>query len=194
MNGSCLQAEQAAPAGAWRNRLRQFADTLERIHFSAPPELRLDVRGDARDLASFAVRVLLSTPGADTPWGTVTRGRFSARLFPATTNGLSSAELSLEADEAQTRWATTANVQLTAHLASFESQTNLGNGDLTLCAGHVETQWGSATNLQLTVHLASVEGQTNLVNADLALCGGAASRPSGAAPPTPSSTPNGSTP
>ena len=167
-----LQAEQAAPASAWRNRLREFADTLERIHFSAPPELRLDVRGDARDLASFGVRVLLSTPGADTPWGTVNQGRFSARLFPATTNGLSSAELSLEAGEARTRWATTGNLQLTAHLASFESLTNLGNGDLTLCAGHVETEWGSATNLQLTVRGASMEGQTNLINADLALRAG----------------------
>ena len=80
--------------------------------------------------------------------------------------------MNLEAGEAQTRWATTANLQLTAHLASFEGQTNLGNGDLTLCAGHVETEWGSATNLQLTLHLASMEGQTNLVNADLALWAG----------------------
>jgi len=167
-----LQAEQATPAGAWRNRLRQFADTLERIHFSSPPEFRLDVRGDARDLASFAVHGMLSTPGADTPWGTVTGGRFSARLFPATTNRLARAELNLEAGQAQTRWATAANVQLTAHFASFESQTNLGNGDLALCAGQVETKWASATNLQLTVHFDSVEGQTNLVHASLALSAG----------------------
>ena len=167
-----LQAEQAAPAGMWRNRLRELADTLERIQFQAPPELRLDVRGDARDFASFAVRVALITPGADTPWGMVSQGRFSARLFPATSNGLSSAELSLEAGEARTRWATAANLQLTAHLASFESLTNLGNGDLTLCAGQVETEWGGATNLQLTLHGASMEGQTNLINADLALRAG----------------------
>ncbi len=163
------QAEQAAPAGTWRNRFRQFADTLERIRFSAPPDLRLDVRGDARDLASFGVRVLIITPGADTPWGTVNQGRFNARLYAATTNGLSSAELSLEAGEARTRWAATANLQLTAHVASFESLTNLGNGDLTLCAGRVETEWGRATNLQLTLHGAAMEGQTNLINADLAL-------------------------
>jgi hypothetical protein len=167
-----LQAEPAAPAGAWRNRLRQFADTLDRIHFSSPPEFRLDVRGDARDLASFAVHVVLSTPGAETPWGSVSGGRFSARLFPATTNGPASAELNLEAGQAQTRWATAANVQLTAHLASFESLTNLGNGDLELSAGQVETQWARAANLQLAVHLDSVVGQTNLVRADLALAAG----------------------
>jgi hypothetical protein len=167
-----LKAEQAAPVGAWRDRLREFADLMDRIRFSAPPTLRLDVRGDARNLASFGVRVLLSAPGADTPWGTVSQGRFSARLFPATTSGLSSADLSLEAGEARTRWATTGNLQLAAHLASFQSLTNLGNGDLTLCAGRVETEWGSATNLQLTVHGASMEGQTNLISADLALWAG----------------------
>jgi hypothetical protein len=167
-----LKADQAAPADAWRDRLREFADLMERIRFSAPPTLRLDVRGDARNLASFGVRVLMSAPGADTPWGTVSLGRFSARLFPAATNGLSRAELSLEAGEAHTRWATTGNLQLSVHLSSFESLTNLGNGDLTLCAGRVETEWGSATNLQVTVHGASMAGQTNLISADLALWAG----------------------
>ena len=138
--------------------------------------------------------MLLSTPGADTPWGTVSRGRFSARLFPATTNGLSSAELSLEAGEAQTRWATTGNLQLTAHLASFEGLTNLGNGNLTLCAGHVETEWGSATNLQLTRSRRLDGGPDESDQRRPGALGGTASRPSGAAPPTPSSTPNGSTP
>ena len=167
-----LKPERATPVRVWRDRLREFADTLERIHFSAPPVLRLDVRGDARDLASFGIRVLVDTPGAETPWGAVNQGRFSARLFPATTNGLSSAEMNLEAGEARTRWATTGDLQFTARLASFESLTNLGTADLTLCAGHVETEWGKGTNLQLTVHGAAMEGQTNLINADLALWAG----------------------
>ena len=167
-----LKAERAAPVRAWRDRLREFADTLERIRFSAPPVFRLDVRGDARDLASFGIRLLLDTPGADTPWGAVNQGRFSGRLFPATTNGLSSAELSLEAGEARTRWASTANLRLSARVASFESLSNLGNGNLTLRAGHVETDWGKANNLRLTVHGAAMEGQTNLIRADLALRAG----------------------
>ena len=37
----------------------------------------LVVRGDARDLQSFHARLGLSTPGAETPWGAVTQGRFS---------------------------------------------------------------------------------------------------------------------
>ena len=167
-----FQARQPAPAGVWQNRLRQLADTLERIHFSAQPELTLDVRGDARDLQSFTVRMTASAPGADTPWGTVTRGRFAIRLYPPATNGMSRADLSLEADEVQTRWARTANVQLTAHLASVGGQTNLANGELTLCAGQAETQWATATNLQLTLYASSVPGETNLVSANLVLRAG----------------------
>ncbi|MCX6927348.1 MAG: hypothetical protein NT154_29710, partial [Verrucomicrobia bacterium] len=169
-----LKPKQAAPPGAWRDRLRQFADLLERIRFSAPPQLKLDVRGDARDLASFAVRMRLNAPAADTPWGTLSQGRFSTRLYPATTNGFSSAEVSLEAAAARTRWATTSNLQFTAHLASFENFTNLGNGDLTLNAGHIETEWGKATHVRLTVNGTLTEGQTNLVHANLALSAGQA--------------------
>jgi len=164
-----LQAKQAAPTWIWRNRLREFTDTLERIQFSTPPEFTLKVRGDARDLASFAVHALLNTPSADTPWGSVSGGEVSARLFPATSNGLARAELNLEAGKARTRWATAARVRLAVHLASFESQTRLGNGDLTLRAGQVKTDWAGATNLQLTVHFSSNEEQTNLINAEMAL-------------------------
>jgi hypothetical protein len=167
-----FQAEPGAPAGTWRNRLREFADTLERIHFSAPPEFMLNVRGDARDLASFAVRLVLSTPGADTPWGEVTGGQVSARLFPATTNGLGRAELNLEAGRARTRWAAATNVRLNAQFASFESLTNLGNAHLFLRASQATTEWASATNLQFTLHLASIEGQTNVISANLAVSAG----------------------
>ena len=176
-----FQAQQPAPAGAWQNRLRQLADTLERIHFSAPPELTLDVRGDARDVQSFTVRMAASAPGADTPWGAVTRSRFAIRLYPPSTNGVSRADMSLDADAARTRWARTANVHLTAHLASVEGWTNLANGDLTLCAGQVETKWASATNLQITLHADSVPGETNLVSADLALRAGQVGTPWGSA-------------
>ena len=164
-----FQAALPAPARAWQDHLRQLADLLERIHFSTPPELVLDVQGDARDLQSFTVRMVATAPGADTPWGTFQRGRLVLRLYPVSTNGPSRADLNLEADEAQTRWGTTANVQLNAHLALAAGQTKVANGDLTLCAGQVKSQWGSATNLQLTLQAASDAVQTNLVNAELIL-------------------------
>jgi hypothetical protein len=164
-----FQAQQPAPAGVWQDRLRRLADTLQGIHFSTPPDLAVDVRGDARDLLSFTVRVRASAPSADTPWGTLTRGRATLGIYPPSANKFSSAELSVEADEAQTRWARTKNVRLTAHLVSIEGRINLANGDLALRAAQVQTKWASAADLQLALHASSVAESTNLVNADLTL-------------------------
>ena len=189
-----LKAEQAAPVSAWRDRLREFADTLERIHFSAPPTLRLDVRGDARDLASFGIRVLLDTPGADTPWGAVNQGRFSARLFPATTNGA----VQRRAEPGSRRGANTLghHRELAAHRppglvrepdepgqwrpdsARRARRDRMGQGDQP-AAHRSRRRDGGPDEPRSTPTWRS---------------GRDTSRPSGAAPPTPSSMPNGSTP
>ncbi|PYJ06486.1 MAG: hypothetical protein DME25_06590 [Verrucomicrobia bacterium] len=145
-----FQTKEPSPAGVWQDRLRQLADTLERIHFSAPPELKLNVSGDARELQSFQAHLLLNTPGADMPWGQVAGGRFAVRVFPARSNELSHAELSLEASEAKTRWAAATNLQLSALLAREVAQPDLVNGSLTLLSGPAETEWGRTTNATLT--------------------------------------------
>lgn len=138
------------PGGVWQKRIRALADTLESIHFSSPPELRVDVRGDARDLQSFHLWLTLNTPGAETPWGSVHDGKFNARVFPASSNEISRAELSLEASDAQTRWTSVTNVDLLLHLVTVKSTTNIVNAHLELSAGVVQTQWGGASNAQFT--------------------------------------------
>src|SRR6266404_3452202 len=65
---SFFRTQEPTPASVWQYRLRKLEDVLEATHFSAAPELILDLRGDARDLQSFHVRMGLNTPGAETPW------------------------------------------------------------------------------------------------------------------------------
>jgi hypothetical protein len=143
--------EHPAPSGTWRERFRHLADTLDRIQFSAPPDLRLDLRGDARDIQSFSLRTTLSAPGAQTPWGNLAHGKLTLRLIPAVTNEVSRMDLVLHAGEAQTPWANTSDLHLDLHLASLIGPTNAVDGDLTLTAGRVHTQWASATNAHLAV-------------------------------------------
>jgi hypothetical protein len=138
------------PGSVWQKRIRELADTLESIHFSSPPELRVDLRGDAQDLQSFQLRLALNTPGADTPWGSVHDGKFTARVFPTGTNEISHAELNLEASDAQTRWASVTNVDLLLHLVAVEGATNIVNARLELSAGVVDADWGGASNAQFT--------------------------------------------
>ena len=146
-----LRARQPATSGGvWQERLRQFADTVGQIHFGAPPELYLAVNGDARDWQSFTVRLELKAPDADTPWGQLSRGLFMARLFPASSNGLSNAELSLKAESVRTSWANANNFDAALRLVSLAGQTNVADADLKLQAASIETKWASATNPQLT--------------------------------------------
>jgi hypothetical protein len=138
-------SDRSLSAAIWQTRLRELADQLDRVHFSASPEITLNVRGDATDLQTFAVHMIVSAPGARTPWADFDCGRFDARLFPATTNKvLSHAELRLEAAAARTRWASVTNLQLSVYLASVEHQTNLVHGELTLRGSNAQTKWAAA--------------------------------------------------
>jgi hypothetical protein len=143
-----FQGGQPASQSAklWQGRLRRLEDTLGRIHFSVPPELRVDVRGNALDLQSFNVLLALSAPGAETPWGTVSQGRFNARLFSVDTNGLAHAEVDIRAGAAKTRWAAITNFLMKIRLDSVKSQAELVHGELTLSAGQVQTEWASGSN------------------------------------------------
>ncbi|HXJ74013.1 MAG TPA: hypothetical protein VNM37_14225, partial [Candidatus Dormibacteraeota bacterium] len=76
----------------------------------------------------------------------------NARIFPAATNGMSRAELHLEALDARTPWAAITNFGLTIQLVSFPSQTNVVEADLTLSTRNAMTPWGSANNARLAAH------------------------------------------
>jgi hypothetical protein len=147
-----FQGQQPASRSAelWETRLRTIADTLNQIHFSAAPELRVMVRGDALDLHTFNVLLSLSAPGAQTPWGTAKDGRFAARLLSVDSNGVSRAEVDLHASAAQTPWGAITNCSLNLYLSSAEGETNLVKGNLKLTAGQVLTQWARGSNAVFT--------------------------------------------
>jgi hypothetical protein len=147
-----FQGEQPVSRSAllWQDRLRNLSDTLGHIHFTAPPELRLNIRGDALNLQTFNVLLSLSAPGAETPWGTISDGRFAVHLFSVDSNGVSRAEADLHAADAQTPWAAITNFALNIKLTSADLQTNLVNGELKLSSAQVNTPWAQGSNALFT--------------------------------------------
>jgi len=143
-----MRAKVPAPADVWERRLRYLDEFLEATHFSVAPELTLDVRGDARDLQSFHVRMGLNTPDAETPWGALSLGRFTARLFPDTNQQVMRAELHLHAADAQTPWAATSNLQITFDFSTVPGQVDVVNGKVFLSTASAQTKWGGVTNAQ----------------------------------------------
>ena len=159
----------ADTANPWPHRLRQLADTLDSLTFPAPPELRLDVNGDALDPWSFSLRLFVNAPDAHTPWGTVANARFLARLFPPTANQLSRAEATLTATDAQTPWGNITNFDLHLNLASLEGQTNLPAGDLVLKTHAAQTRWAAGTDLDLHLAFAPVKDRLEALENELRL-------------------------
>lgn len=141
-----FRATAPTPVKVWEQRLIRFADTLERIRFTATPELKLAIQGDARELQSFSLWLSATAPGAETPWGTLAQGTTRLRLFPADTNGLWHGELSLSAASAETPWANITRLDLGMRVATLAGQTNLANGELELSAGRINTRWAESSN------------------------------------------------
>src|SRR5258706_1597541 len=152
-NWKFLKSRRPKEPGALQNRLQRLADILEQTHFASPPDLKLDIRGDARDPQSFNVRLTLNAPGSQTPWGNFGQGQLIARLFPATNNWPARAEMDLHAGAAQTTWGNTTNLRLVIHLATGGSLfSDLVNVDLHLTTGEVETRWGLANEAEFDAH------------------------------------------
>lgn len=135
---------------AWPERLRQLAETLERITFTSRPELRLILDGDARDWQSFSARFTLSATDADTPWGTASNLVVSSRLFSGAGHELSHLDLHLYATSASTPWADAARLDLELRLDSRANLTNLVDGTVKAKVAHAQTRWAAVTNAQVT--------------------------------------------
>ncbi len=159
----------AGRANPWPARLNRWADILERTHFASPPDLKLDVRGDARDLDSFSVRLLVSAPDADTPWARVKKGRLSVHVAPAVDKEFAEAALNLEAARVGTDWGSTTNVQLSVQVLRQQGQTNWVRADIKLSSSQAQTRWAAGSALSLTARLVPMPGQTNLVQGELNL-------------------------
>jgi hypothetical protein len=65
----------------WQAQLQKFSDTLDQIHFDGTPLLNLNVDGDAHDIHSFAVRLMVGAAAAQTPWFRARDLQFTANLM-----------------------------------------------------------------------------------------------------------------
>ncbi len=167
-----LQSKEPSQKSAvlqWQRRLTRFADTLQKIQFSAAPDVKLFVNGDARDLRTFNARLTVVAPGAETPWGTFNGGHFQARLAPTETNGVSRLDITLKATEGQTPWASATNLFFEVSGMSTEGQTNLANARISLRASGAHTRWAAGRELELVMNLVPGESASGLVNGKLVL-------------------------
>ena len=144
--------EKTEPTPAWlvQQRLLRFADTLEQIHFKTQPEMRAVLSGDARQLESFSLRLTVSAPDVETPWGKFTSGTVTAKLLPTAPLEQRHAEIQLRASSAQTPWADVTRLHLNLRVDSTDAHTNLLHAKITLDAAEILTRWANVTNAHFT--------------------------------------------
>jgi hypothetical protein len=141
--------EGADKGGRGLERLRKLADTLEQIKFAAPPEIRLDLNGDARDRGSFDALFSVKAAAADTAWGRGKQALLTTRLFPARSNELSRMEISLQAQQVETRWATTTNLDVKLRLVTDAEHPDLVDAAATVRVDGAESPWAQVKGAQV---------------------------------------------
>jgi len=144
--------------GAALVQLQKFSDALRQIHFTGAPQLNLNVSGDARNVHSFYVHLVVSAPAVQSPW-------FGARNLRLTTRLTAPANAPTNFDA----WSWWTNLQpyrvvWTARLDRLNAQLNSGslNANSVVCSGFWFAPELAVTNLSAELGSGSVNGRVKL--------------------------------
>lgn len=169
-----FQGRTKQPPEAGLARLRRFRDAFDQIAFTGHPRFQLHLDGDATHPESFSGRLTLEKITASSPWGDVTDGEFALRLCPANSNAAHSAELTLTAANAKSRWVNSGalNLNLAAQRGAEDANAlqlkldavvaDISGGGVAVAQASLQAGW----NQSLT-HLMSIAGESRieLINA-----------------------------
>lgn len=134
-----------------QRQVRQFLSVVEKMHFSAPPEFRLRVWGDARDWATFSSDFEFQAAEFTSPWAAAHRFQLNARLAaPKDSNGWAQVQTQIQAIDGLTPWGQFARCQIEGSVA--QALTNTARFSL---AGRMDLQQpGGARGKAETLSLA----------------------------------------
>ena len=146
--------------------LTEFADAMEKIHFTGTPALRLFLSGDGADLFSFKGEGLFTVPKAETPWGKGENLQLTAQLRnlgkPAENNFIQ-----LKLTSVETPWGSGSNLNCIAKLSSPSTNSGVLQTDLKIFSKQIlakqkdGAEIAHAASIQLSAH--SSQAWTNLI-------------------------------
>jgi hypothetical protein len=132
------------PEAFWHDLVTQF----ELTKFETPTEIVGTISGDARRLQTFRVNLNVRSPAIDSPWGRGSNFVLSAQITPQP-GALVYAEMTLNAQDADTRWGRAASLQLEMKLAPSLTQWTPTNAHLVAQVKRAQTPWGGASALTI---------------------------------------------
>jgi hypothetical protein len=157
-------------AGLWQEQIRRASRFMKNLRFRQPPEIYLDVHGDARDLSAWVANVRCSTAAADTSWGTTERLQLRARLNqPSGTNGLGLSEVQLEVNDLRTPWSEAGRALLDVRYLQSFTNAFPASADWDLRLEDIYTPWGETAGIHVTAHGAQCPDNPRLLRTDITL-------------------------
>ncbi len=133
--------------------LHRILTELSRVQFATPPEIELNLRGDARLALGAQAELRVKAAEVHTPWGSGRSVGFTARVVqPPGTNGAANGDFRLEAERVRTTNfpASTERIQLTARLNRLSAGTNDWDAAWEIALRDAKSQWAEAATLRLT--------------------------------------------
>lgn len=140
---------------ALQAQLKKFSETLDRIHFEGTPQLMLKVDGDARDIHSFVVRLMVNADAAQTPW-------FQARDLQLAASLTAPASAPTKFDAAWSFWTNLQPYQLKWSARGTRLQSEKLNADSVACDGFWRGPELAATRLSAKLGGGKLEAAAKL--------------------------------
>ncbi|PAW84232.1 MAG: hypothetical protein B9S33_12190 [Pedosphaera sp. Tous-C6FEB] len=133
--------------------LHRVLTELARVQFTAPPEIELALRADARLESGVQADLKVKSLDVRTPWGGGRNASFTARIVqPPGTNGAASGDFRLEADRVLTTNfnASAERLLLTARLNRQSARTNDWDAAWEITLRDGKSKWAQAATFRLT--------------------------------------------
>ena len=139
------------PPGLWQRQLLQLVKISRQMQFSRPPDILLNVRGDARDPASITADLRFSARHADTPWGKLEKLLLIAKLNRRLgSQDVGHSELKLQIADARTPWGQAGLSRLYVHWAQSFTNPMPSEVKLDWEISDVNTPWGEIPQARFT--------------------------------------------
>lgn len=138
-------------AQAWQLQLSKIARTIEKMEFIEPPELYLNISGDAKNTNDFAVDLKLEAARASTPWGSVDNLLLHTPIRPAPDNHIFS-EIRLSFDRANTEQASLESFSLTIQMLQAMNDPLPATVDIDLNLKGPRMRFAKAAQIALKAH------------------------------------------
>ena len=131
-----------------RNLWHDLLSEAEKVRFTGHPELNVIFSGDARNWRSFDTRLKFAAIAVDSPWADGTNVNLAIDLLPPPrTNDALRIDLKATAEQARTRWAAAANLDLKLVFEPSFDGSYPTNSLLLLELHGADTPWGSAGHI-----------------------------------------------